>query len=301
MEAFPTISDLAIANEEKVLRLWQGLGYYSRARNLHATAKYVHLELGGVFPSTYEDIIKLKGVGPYTAAAIASICFNEPTPVVDGNVFRFVSRYFGIEKDIAKQSTRKYFEEVLRKHIDVKHPGNFNQGLMEFGATQCSPAPKCERCVFQTGCAAFAEDLQQKLPVKSKKIKVRERRFHYLVFSNEGEFFLAERTGKDVWKGLYDFYLIEGTYSEEEILITVKEKFLIEDFIISDISEPMNHILSHQKITATFYKIELDYNSTTQLSQKAALRAYSIEEVLNLPKPKLIVNYLERIGINSIV
>ncbi len=196
VEAFPTIKHLADASEEEVLRLWQGLGYYSRARNLHATAKHVTYELKE-FPNTYKEILKLKGVGPYTAAAIASICFDEPRPVVDGNVFRFASRYFGIQEDISKGGTRTIFEDLLTNEIPERHPGDFNQAMMEFGATVCAP----------------------------------------------------------------------------------------------------KHILSHQKIFARFYRIQTEENDAHQISEKSDLKLYSTEEVLNLPKPKLIVNYLESIGI----
>lgn len=297
MSSYPTISDLANASEEEVLRLWQGLGYYSRARNLHATAKFVHHELGGEFPSTYDRILSLKGVGPYTAAAISSICFGEPRPVVDGNVYRFASRYFGIEEDISRSGTRKTFEAFLEKHIDPKQPGEFNQAMMEFGATVCSPTPKCDDCPFSSSCYAFRLSRQSMLPVKTKKTKVRERQFHYIVFKNKQHYFLRQRSSKDVWQGLYDFYQLEGQLDEEAVLAHVKELFGTEGFVYVSKTHEMVHLLSHQKIKAVFYDVEIDYNSTTLLTQKHSLRAYSILEMLNLPKAKLIVNYLDQAGI----
>ncbi|WP_420576641.1 A/G-specific adenine glycosylase [Ekhidna sp.] len=297
MEAYPTVHNLADASEEKVLRLWQGLGYYSRARNLHATAKYVANELNGQFPSKYSEIIKLKGIGPYTAAAIASICFDEPRPVVDGNVFRFASRYFGIEEDISKANSRKVFERILSEEISKDQPGTFNQAMMEYGATICSPVPLCGDCGFRLDCFAFRAKKQKSLPVKTGKTKVRNRQFHYIVFREGNNFFLNERVGKDVWSGLFDFYLIEGVASEELVMSLIKENWGIDEATLDDVSEPFIHILSHQKIHATFYTMSISAMDVKRLGEKSSLRAYSTEEMLNLPKPKLIVNYLQRIGI----
>lgn len=297
VENYPTIADLAKAPEENVLRLWQGLGYYSRARNLHATAKYVHQELTGVFPSTFDEIIKLKGVGPYTAAAIASICFDEPTPVVDGNVFRFASRYFGIKEDISLSGTRKVFEIRLSAEIDKRDPGSFNQAMMEFGATVCLPNPLCDECPFQSECFAFHRKTQHLLPLKTKKTKVRNRNFHYVVFREGGSWFMNERVEKDVWSGLYDFHLQEGDLETEDVLNKIKEELKIDSLLLNDVSESYKHILSHQRIRAVFYQISLNADQANTLVQNTSLNGYSIEEVLNLPKPKLIVNYLENVGI----
>lgn len=298
VEAFPTIADLAKADEKSVLRLWQGLGYYSRARNLHFTAKYISENLGGSFPNSYEEIIKLKGVGPYTAAAISSICFDEPKPVVDGNVFRFASRYFGIQEDIAKQSTRKIFEKTLSKHISTKNPGAFNQALMEYGATVCSPSPSCDACSFRLECSAKQQGIQKKLPVKSKKIKVSNRSLHYLVINDGTHFLMKQRGSTDVWAHLFDFPLIEGIYDSEDILNQIKN-LLNTEFLLEDISEPLKHILSHQKIQATFYKIKLPEQALKKIKGSLGTSRYSVEEIVNLPKPKLIVNYFQKIGIKS--
>ena len=296
-ELYPTIKDLANAEETEVLRVWQGLGYYSRARNLHATAKFVANDLNGIFPDSYLEILKLKGVGPYTAAAIASICFNEPRPVVDGNVFRFASRYFGIKEDIAKQKTRVLFEKTLSKHITKNAPGEFNQAMMEFGSKVCSPSPKCSNCDFNIECVARQKNLQDQLPVKSKKIKVRERFLNYLVLHDGSNFLMRQRDKSDVWAHLYDFNSIEGHLSSEEVFVAVK-RLLNHDFLIHEESEVFQHLLSHQKIKAVFYKIEIRPGQIKKAKSTLG-QLYSVEEIVNLPKPKLIVNYLEQIGIKS--
>ncbi len=297
METFPTIMELANAPEEQVLRLWQGLGYYSRARNLHKTAKYIAEELNGVFPSTYSDILKLKGVGPYTAAAIASICFDEAEPVVDGNVFRFASRYFGIKEDISKTRSRNVFVEILKNEMRTNHPGSFNQAMMEYGATTCSPSPDCDHCDFSPGCFAFKTGLQKSLPIKSVKTKVRNRFINYIVLRNGQKFFLKQRDVNDVWGGLFDFYLMEGEQAEETVLNAAGKNLQLTDPVVEEISEPFLHILSHQKIHARFYLVDISDKDALSISQNTSLTSFSVEEILNLPKPKLIVNYLDRIGI----
>ncbi len=276
-----------------MLRLWQGLGYYSRARNLHATAKHVHEYLGGEFPNTYLEIIKLKGVGPYTAAAISSICFDEVRPVVDGNVFRFISRYFGIDEDISGSKARNVFEKLLQEYIDTKNPGDFNQAVMEYGATVCAPKPTCDDCLFRLDCFAFAKNKQSEFPVKTKKIKTRDRLFHYVVFTTENRFLLNQRLGKDVWNSLFDFYLIEGEKDEEDMLKAVTEMGIMNP-VIDEISETFVHILSHQKIHAIFYRVAISKEDAQKLMEKTKLGAYTENEMLNLPKAKLIVNYLQR-------
>ncbi len=296
VDAFPAIENLANASETEVLRLWQGLGYYSRARNLHATSKLIVSEYGGVFPSNYQDILTLKGIGPYTAAAIASICFNEPTPVVDGNVFRFASRFFFIEEDIAKNKTRKLFEQVLADEISSEDPGAFNQAMMDFGSSVCSPSPKCSECIFNLECIARQKGLQLRLPLKSKSIKIKKRTFHYLVLSDGDQFLLNKRTAKDIWTGLYDFPMIEGDYEEEYILNHIKTK-LTKDFVMMDKSVAAKHVLSHQHLFAIFYHIKVAENELKEINKKLNVSTYSEEEIVNLPKPKLIVSYLKQVGI----
>ncbi len=297
VEAYPTIDELASAEEREVLRLWQGLGYYSRARNLHTTAKYISETLNGVFPDSYEKILDLKGVGPYTAAAIASICFNEPRPVVDGNVFRFASRYFGIREDIGKQKTRIIFEKRLSKVISKTAPGLFNQAMMEYGSKVCSPSPQCGDCEFNLECVAKKKGLQTRLPVKTKKTKVSDRFLNYLVFTDGSNFIMRRRSKNDVWAHLFDFNVIEGDLGKEEIFRKTRE-MLDHDFLIEEESQKFQHLLSHQRISAVFYKIRIDSGQIKNVKSDIG-ELFSVEEIVNLPKPKLIVNYLEQIGIKS--
>ena len=296
IEAFPTIQDLARSSDEKVLRLWQGLGYYSRARNLHFTAKFITESLNGVFPSTYENILKLKGIGPYTAAAIASICFDEPKPVVDGNVFRFASRYFGISDDISKASSRKVFEDLLADFISKDFPGSFNQAMMEYGATVCSPSPKCDDCQFAIGCFAKKNSVQKELPVKIKKLKVTNRQFNYLHIS-DGITTLMRKRENGIWIGLYEFPVIEGKLDIDDVLTQLQS--VDKNFIVNDSSPLIKHVLSHQVIQAKFLNISVSPSSMKKLAKHFKSEPFSQDEILNLPKPKLIVNYLEGIGIKS--
>jgi len=288
IETFPTVQDLANASEEKVLRLWQGLGYYSRARNLHFTAKFISKECNGVFPSSYNEIIKLKGVGPYTAAAISSICFKEPRPVIDGNVFRFVSRYFGIEDDISIPKTRKVFENLLSDIIDSNYPGEFNQGMMEMGAMICKPLnPSCDLCVFRESCSAYRHNKIGDLPVKTKIIKVKTRNFDYHIWKYSELIAMKKRPENDIWSGLYDFHLVED--ETKDIVMEPKETYLTNTH-----STKMTHQLSHQKIMAAFYLHELeDENLFNHILEKYDLSSFTMEEIVTLPKPKLIVNYLK--------
>ncbi|MDE0472614.1 MAG: A/G-specific adenine glycosylase [Ekhidna sp.] len=298
MKEFPSVHDLANATEDKVLRLWQGLGYYSRARNLLLTAGHISKELGGEFPKTYREMLTLKGVGRYTAAAIASICFNEAIPVVDGNVFRFSSRYFGIKENISSSKARNIFEKYLRRVIDRNQPGVFNQAMMEFGATICSPQPKCLKCAFQKSCYAFSKSMQKELPIKIKKVKVSIRYFNYVVFSWDNHFLLKHRESKDIWQGLYDFYLIEGALGEGELTNKLTLELELKGPLnINEKTKEAKHILSHQKIMARFFEIEISERQYNSIIQKTNLMSFSIKELLDLPKSKLIVNYLEKVKI----
>lgn len=290
IENYPTVFDLAQANEDNVMKTWEGLGYYSRARNLHATAKTIAYEYNGEFPDSYNKLLKLKGVGPYTAAAIASICFGEPVPVIDGNVYRVISRVFGIENDITIAATRKIFENTLTEVISKRDPGNFNQGLMEIGAIICTPGkPKCPDCYLKEYCYAFKNRRQTELPVKSKKGKVKIREFHYHVWEHNGQLAMKKRIPGDIWQGLYDFYLVEKNNGQD-----FKEP---EGNYITKNTEILQHILSHQKIEAKFYHhIIEDHIFFNEILEKFELSAFSSDEVVTLPKPKLIVNYLNRIN-----
>jgi len=226
VSAFPTVHNLADASEDTVLKLWQGLGYYSRARNLHATAKYISNDLNGVFPNTFEELLKLKGVGDYTASAIGSICFNLPTAVVDGNVYRVLSRFFNINTPINSSEGIKTFKKLAQELLDTSNPGEFNQAIMEFGARQCAPqSPDCPNCVFNDKCLAFQTKKVKELPVKIRKTTVKKKYFNYLVFiSDDQKTILQQRLEKGIWQQLYEFPLIEA---DKLISITEKKKRLI--------------------------------------------------------------------------
>ena len=287
---FPTVFDLAKADESTVLKMWQGLGYYSRARNLHFSAKQISKELNGIFPSTYEEIIKLKGVGDYTASAISSICFNEPTAVVDGNVYRVLSRYFGINTPTNSTSGIKEFKLLAQTLIDASQPGTYNQALMDFGALHCKPQnPLCETCPFCNSCVAFEKKLTKELPVKEKKIKVRKRYFNFLVIkTDDHKTILTERKGKGIWQGLYQFPLIENTETirEKEIIASKEfnDLFPAETTISLFNKKEIVHKLSHQHLYTQFWIVE------TKTLKNANI---SWENIQDFPVPVLIANFLE--------
>ncbi|GAA0872565.1 A/G-specific adenine glycosylase [Gangjinia marincola] len=287
---YPTIFDLANAPQDDVLKLWQGLGYYSRARNLHSTAKKVAFEMNGVFPNDYQGLLKLKGIGDYTASAIASICYDEPVAVVDGNVYRVLARYFGIVLPINSGEGIKAFKSLAMELIDPKQPGTYNQAIMEFGAMHCSPKlPLCHECTLRTSCFAYAENKVGELPVKLKKQKITIRHFNYLVFlSEENRTLLQQRTSKGIWQGLYEFPLIE---TEQEVF--TEDLILTEDFqkhthhLDPEIrlynNKPIKHILSHQHIYAKFWIL-----STKRLI-KSSIHINSLTEY---PVPVLLEKFI---------
>jgi A/G-specific adenine glycosylase len=264
IDAFPTVFDLAKADEEQVLKLWQGLGYYSRARNLHKTAQYIASELDGVFPNNYNDLLELKGVGEYTAAAIASFSYNEVVPVVDGNVFRVLSRYFDVETDIALASAKKEFAALAFELMPKDNPATFNQAIMEFGALQCVPkSPNCSICVFNESCAALQKKKVDQLPVKSKKIKVRNRYFNYLVVSDDNnDTIIQKRTSKGIWQNLYEFPLIETEAVEnfDYIVERIEKEFFVNESVESVMEhneKSIIHKLSHQHLHIKFWKVNI--------------------------------------------
>ena len=290
VENFPDIFSLANANEQEVLRLWQGLGYYSRARNMHATAKIIANDFNGKFPENYEGLLKLKGIGPYTAAAIASFAFDEKVAVVDGNVYRVLARVFGVETDISSHESKKIFGELANKLISETSPSTYNQAIMEFGAMHCTPAkPECMFCIFTDTCVANATGKQMILPVKSKKVKVKNRFFNYFVIEKENQFLMTQRNQGDIWTGLYDFYLLE---SEDKLveLEEIENDFLQEILsksIIKNVSESFKHILTHQRIEAKFWHLILK----DEFIFSKNYHFYSLQEIENLPKPILIEKY----------
>lgn len=288
-EKFPSIFELANAEEQEVLKLWQGLGYYSRARNLHSTAKHIAIELNGLFPDNYKQLLTLKGVGEYTAAAIASFSYNEVTPVVDGNVYRVLSRYFGIETDISASFAKKEFTNIASKIIDKKQPALFNQAIMEFGALQCTPKnPDCAICPLQKNCVAKATNQVSILPKKEKKIKIQKRYLHYLlVLDSENKSFLNQRTEKGIWHNLYELPVIEAEKKESEkvILNYIQKKFENFSSITHLASETILHKLSHQHLYIQFWKV------TTNTKIK---NGCTYKELLDYPVPIVLHNFLER-------
>ncbi len=294
-ETFPTVFDLANANEEQVLKLWQGLGYYSRARNLHATAKYVANDLNGVFPDTYIGLLKLKGVGDYTASAIASICYKEAVPVVDGNVYRVLSRYFGIETPINSTEGVKEFKKLAISLMDHDEPADYNQAIMEFGALQCKPKnPYCIVCPLNDSCESLKNGKVTVLPVKLKKLKIKKRYFNYIVLLvNNSQTIIQQRVGNGIWKGLYEFPLIENeTIDITKITSDTTIKNIIEDKnyeIVPYNEDPIIHKLSHQHLYTKFYIIRLDAIGVISKNQKLI----DYKDIKTYPVPILLGNFID--------
>jgi len=289
--AFPTVKDLASADEQEVLKLWQGLGYYSRARNLHFTAKFVVENHNGIFPNTYDELLKLKGIGTYTAAAIASFSANEPVAVVDGNVFRVLSRVFNVTYDISQNSTKKYFIELAQKLLSTTQPNLHNQAIMEFGALQCVPKnPNCSGCVFNDSCEAFKLKIVSELPVKLKKIKITKRFLSYVLIHDAfGNYIMNKRTTNGIWKNLYEFPCVESEteIDEKELLVHLNNSYKIKNFQYFDTFDVL-HKLTHQHLNIKFYRIETD---------EILKNSYTFSELKQLPVPIVLHNFIEKIGI----
>ncbi|MBQ4913100.1 A/G-specific adenine glycosylase [Maribacter sp. MMG018] len=294
IDVFPTVYDLSNAKEEQVLKLWQGLGYYSRARNLHAAAKMVVEEYNGVFPRSYKELLTLKGVGDYTASAIASICYNAPHAVVDGNVYRVLSRYFGVETPINSTSGMKYFKELAQELLHATEIRDYNQGIMEFGAIQCTPqSPACSSCPLNDGCIALKEEKVKELPVKIKKTKIRKRYFNYLIpiykdGENERYTLLRQRRGKGIWQNLWEFPLLE---SDREIgLENIEEKY--KDVLETSRADKITlyndsfivHKLSHQHLYTKFWILE----GTDRLKE-----GINVSKLDNYAVPVLLADFMK--------
>lgn len=294
IEKYPTLSDLAQAPEDETLRLWQGLGYYSRARNMLNCAKTLQSEYGGRFPQTYDELRKLKGVGAYTAAAIASFSYKQRTAVVDGNVYRALSRIFGVHDDITTAKGKRTFSQLANELIPEEAPDQHNQAIMEFGALQCTAKnPRCGDCPFSKTCYAHLHDKQHALPVKSKKPKSRNRTFHYIVIRDKEAIWMRKRKEGDIWSGLYDFMLVEhggtGDFSD------LRDRFPDLDFQLVQTSEWRRHILTHQNIHARFYVVKASVNARRMAADRYHLAPYSPREAADLPKPILIANFLNEL------
>lgn len=290
---YPTVSDLANAPEQQVMKDWEGLGYYSRARNLHTSAKYIHEELNGIFPERYEEILKLKGVGTYTAAAIASFAFDLPYAVVDGNVYRVLSRIFGIHLPIDSTEGKKYFQQKADELLPHDKAAAFNQAIMNFGATHCKPKkPACISCPFEDVCYARKEDLIQELPKKKNKLSKKARYFNYLVFTDTKSIQVCERKAKDIWQNLYEFPMFETT---KETPLDQLESLLDENKILTQAAKLQylgggKQTLSHQVIYAKFYKIEL--NDTNSPFTIEGSQFVSFEELINFAFPVVIRDFI---------
>ena len=294
---YPTVESLALAEEQDVLRLWQGLGYYSRARNLHFSAKKIHKDHNGVFPGSFKSLLELKGVGRYTAAAIASFAYKEKVAVVDGNVLRVLSRIFGITADIASGTGMKDFEKLANDLLPNLNSHIYNQGIMEFGALHCTPQlPKCPTCPFSSFCYAFEHSAQKSLPVKSKKIKKKERFFNYLIFKWDSSILMRRRDKNDIWEGLFEFLLLESSdsiTSPHTLLASSQPQFIELGFSNLSLVNEKKHVLTHQNIYAKFWFVDLKDESGYQSALKLFdLQSFQIDEIHSLPKPVLINNFL---------
>jgi len=284
---YPLVKNLAAAKEDEVMKLWQGLGYYSRARNLHETAKIITKQYKGIFPSNFDQIKELKGIGDYTASAIASFAFDLPYAVLDGNVYRLLSRLFGIKTAIDTPAAKKEFTAIANSLLDKKRPAEHNQAIMEFGSQYCKPVnPNCSDCIFNAKCVAFNEGLVGDLPYKSKKIKVKKRYFNYFVLIDKhNEILIEKRTSKDIWQSLYQFPLIETNKvtSLETLLKSSQTKdLLLDKFAALNISKPYKHVLTHQLLYAQFYVFK------RQSKHSSKLEKINIQNLTSLAFPRLI-------------
>lgn len=269
IKKFPSLESLSSADESEVLKMWKGLGYYNRAINIHKTSKKITNTLNGIFPNTYNELIKLNGIGDYTASAISSICFNEYNPVVDGNVLRLISRYYGLKTPIDSLKGQRNIREIGKKLISkVSNPGDFNQAMMEYGALVCSPFPDCESCIFSSKCVAYMNKEVDAIPVKSKKKKPKERFLNYIVFiDSKHKTIVNKRTNKDIWYKLNEFPLIESKTEIKNINTLTDFKKLIDNSSLTIIKEKeifrVKHILSHQILYISFYQISVKETITS--------------------------------------
>jgi A/G-specific adenine glycosylase len=294
---YPNIGLLAEASEEEILKNWQGLGYYSRARNLHATAKYIHFELNGIFPKEYDTIIKLKGVGPYTAAAISSFAYKEPKAVVDGNVYRVLSRLFDIDTPINSTEGKKIFQELADRLLSQDRPDLFNQAIMELGALVCTPKKTlCLHCPLQGKCMSFQNGTIASRPIKLKKTKQTLRRMDYAVIENGNEIVLRKREGKDIWQGLYDFASIENLEGLDQVDLS---NYVQETFPKAKVSsigsapeKSYTHLLSHRKIEARFWRVQV----SGTIEDEGAYRVIHKDDIDQYAVPRLIHRFLEDTG-----
>jgi len=295
VERFNTVVDFANADEDDILHLWQGLGYYSRGRNMHKAARIVRDQFNGIFPVDYKTLLSLPGVGEYTAAAISSFANNEAQAVLDGNVFRVLARYYGIETPINSTEGKKVFAAIAKENLDQNHPAQYNQAIMDFGAIHCKPKqPLCEQCMFRLSCYAFTRGEVNQLPVKLKGKGSRDRYFNYFILKDSNRLLMSKRGEGDVWQNLYEFPLLESDHTMDIVDILNDEWFVSyfgKDADLSILQQQTKHILSHQNIYATFFEVRLKGD----LIQKKSNWDYVILKDLDkLAKHKLIFTFLER-------
>jgi A/G-specific adenine glycosylase len=291
LDQYPTINHFANASEDDILKLWQGLGYYSRGRNMLKTAQLIQANYGGKFPSKYDELIKLKGVGDYTAAAISSFAANEPRAVLDGNVFRVLARYFGIDEPVNSTKGLKIFKQLANEVLNKTQPATHNQAMMEFGAMLCKPKnPACGICPVRMGCEAFKTNATTWLPVKLKTVKIKERFFNYFLSFKNGEVLMNKRTGNDIWNGLYDLPLIEtsGILTISEITqLPETENYFGKALKIKEVYGLQKHILTHQRLTIRFIWVE----NEPQLLEPDWFYT-NVENLNKLALPKIIFLFL---------
>ncbi|MEO7309788.1 MAG: A/G-specific adenine glycosylase [Chitinophagaceae bacterium] len=301
IKRYPTVTELAQANDDDVFKLWEGLGYYSRCRNLLATARMIMANHGGKFPANYEAILQLKGIGPYTAAAIGSFAFDLPRAVVDGNVYRVLARYFGIETPSDTTEGKKLFLVLAGECLDEKQPGLYNQAIMDFGATICTPSnPLCSNCHLNANCTALEKNMVASLPVKTKQLQKRNRWFHYFIIEQNQEVLVRKRTEKDIWQSLHEFYLVETDgqqYEDTKAIKLLLKKTLGTGLEVVGVSEQFNQKLTHQTIYARFIRVATaagflapeDYFFHPQ--RKLDLLAF----------PKTITQYLQKESVQAVL
>jgi len=287
-EKYPTVFDLAKADEKDVLLLWQGLGYYSRARNLHHTAKEIVQKHKGKFPQNYQDLIKLKGIGDYTASAILSICFNRPYPAVDGNVLRVIARIFNVREPVNTNYGKNFVKEICEKLICKENPGDFNQALMDFGATICSKSnPNCKKCIFNNQCFAFENNIISELPVKIKASKKQTEYFYYFLFKYTNKIFLQKRTN-GIWKNLYEYILINQTkkLTDKELQNTLISNLKLSKNVTFKRLKKTKHILSHKILNIEFCEINL--KNKNEFPVRESVFKINLSELHHYPFPEVI-------------
>jgi len=300
INTFPSVKDLATAPESEVFKLWEGLGYYSRCRNLIATAKLIHEKFNDVFPSTYETILGLKGIGPYTAAAIASFAFELPYPVVDGNVLRVLARVYGMDKPVDSSEGRRLLNELANKLLDKKSPAIYNQAIMDFGAMVCKPkAPLCSSCIMKKDCVAYNKGLLGSLPLKEKKINRKTRWFYYYIIRYKSGIYIKERQENDIWRHLHEFLLVEKTkkMNEKEVTMNPEIKLFLDKYSaqITNVSGEYMQQLTHQTIRGQFIELacqkppvvngqfrKIDYKDLTKYAFPKFITIYLLEKNVNL-------------------